>query len=365
MVELPHARVALGAFDQCRDAARERRVDDDLRDVRKSSATDSRGRTGRRGREPSARGRSRTHRRSEPACPASGGRSSTCRRRRARRSTRSSPRRSPSSANSSTAASRITIRERSTRGSVMRTNETLTYRCETHTFQSKPSEGDGHGHSQRPLHRRRRRRGDRLLLPATWLAEDMHPAPTFAMLSRGDLRLVLSAPGGGAGGGQAMPDGTVPEPGGWNRFQLEVDDIGPRSARLARPRRPVSQRDRGRRRRQADPGRGPRREPGRAVRAYAWRRPGSVRSVAAARAPHLARSSRIVRNLPFAARPRDRGRSCMWGMRYMPLFAGGGSDGRLSMACRGSTPRRPMAARRRAAARESSCSGAGRRPQSP
>jgi catechol 2,3-dioxygenase-like lactoylglutathione lyase family enzyme len=56
--------------------------------------------------------------------------------------------------------------------------------------------------------------------------EDMHPAPAFAMLSRGDLRLVLSAPGGGpGGGGQAMPDGTLPEPGGWNRFQLEVDDI--------------------------------------------------------------------------------------------------------------------------------------------
>jgi catechol 2,3-dioxygenase-like lactoylglutathione lyase family enzyme len=55
--------------------------------------------------------------------------------------------------------------------------------------------------------------------------EDMHPAPTFAMLSRGDLRLVLSAPGGGPGGGQAMPDGTEPRPGGWNRFQLEVDDI--------------------------------------------------------------------------------------------------------------------------------------------
>ena len=55
--------------------------------------------------------------------------------------------------------------------------------------------------------------------------EDMHPAPTFAMLSRGDLRLVLTAPGGGPGGGQAMPDGTMPRPGGWNRFQLEVDDI--------------------------------------------------------------------------------------------------------------------------------------------
>jgi catechol 2,3-dioxygenase-like lactoylglutathione lyase family enzyme len=42
--------------------------------------------------------------------------------------------------------------------------------------------------------------------------EEMHPAPTFAMLSHGDLRLVLTAPGGGPGGGQAMPDGTIPRP---------------------------------------------------------------------------------------------------------------------------------------------------------
>jgi catechol 2,3-dioxygenase-like lactoylglutathione lyase family enzyme len=55
--------------------------------------------------------------------------------------------------------------------------------------------------------------------------QDMRPAPTFAMLSRGDLRLVLSSPGGGPGGGAAMPDGTLPQPGGWNRFQLEVEDI--------------------------------------------------------------------------------------------------------------------------------------------
>jgi catechol 2,3-dioxygenase-like lactoylglutathione lyase family enzyme len=54
---------------------------------------------------------------------------------------------------------------------------------------------------------------------------DMHPAAAFAMLSRGDLRLVLSAPGGGPGGGQAMPDGSLPEPGGWNRFALEVTDL--------------------------------------------------------------------------------------------------------------------------------------------
>jgi catechol 2,3-dioxygenase-like lactoylglutathione lyase family enzyme len=55
--------------------------------------------------------------------------------------------------------------------------------------------------------------------------EVMHPAPTFAMLARGDLRLVLSAPGGGPGGGQAMPDGTLPSPGGWNRFAIEVTDL--------------------------------------------------------------------------------------------------------------------------------------------
>jgi catechol 2,3-dioxygenase-like lactoylglutathione lyase family enzyme len=55
--------------------------------------------------------------------------------------------------------------------------------------------------------------------------EDMHPAPGFAMLSRGDLRLLLSRPGGGPGGGQAMPDGTLPTPGGWNRFSIEVTNL--------------------------------------------------------------------------------------------------------------------------------------------
>ncbi|MGO9955151.1 MAG: VOC family protein [Solirubrobacteraceae bacterium] len=62
--------------------------------------------------------------------------------------------------------------------------------------------------------------------------KDMHPAPSFAMLSLDALRLVLSAPGGGPGGGQAMPDGSVPHPGGWNRFQLEVADIEATVARL-------------------------------------------------------------------------------------------------------------------------------------
>ena len=54
---------------------------------------------------------------------------------------------------------------------------------------------------------------------------EMHPAPGFAMLSRGELRLAVSQPGGGPGGGAAMPDGTLPAPGGWNRFSLEVDDL--------------------------------------------------------------------------------------------------------------------------------------------
>ena len=53
---------------------------------------------------------------------------------------------------------------------------------------------------------------------------DMHPAPGFAALSRGDLRLFLNRPGAG-GAGTSMPDGRVPAPGGWNRFQIEVQDI--------------------------------------------------------------------------------------------------------------------------------------------
>jgi catechol 2,3-dioxygenase-like lactoylglutathione lyase family enzyme len=54
---------------------------------------------------------------------------------------------------------------------------------------------------------------------------EMHPAPTFAMLSRENLRLLLSVPSELGGGGQSMPDGRKPEPGGWNRFQLLVSDL--------------------------------------------------------------------------------------------------------------------------------------------
>jgi uncharacterized glyoxalase superfamily protein PhnB/catechol 2,3-dioxygenase-like lactoylglutathione lyase family enzyme len=53
---------------------------------------------------------------------------------------------------------------------------------------------------------------------------EMNPAPGFALLSRGDLHLLLNAPGAG-GAGQAMPDGQMPRPGGWNRIQIAVDDL--------------------------------------------------------------------------------------------------------------------------------------------
>jgi catechol 2,3-dioxygenase-like lactoylglutathione lyase family enzyme len=53
---------------------------------------------------------------------------------------------------------------------------------------------------------------------------DMHPAPGFARLSRGDLQLLLNRPGAG-GAGQAVPAGQHPIPGGWNRIQIEVEDL--------------------------------------------------------------------------------------------------------------------------------------------
>jgi catechol 2,3-dioxygenase-like lactoylglutathione lyase family enzyme len=61
----------------------------------------------------------------------------------------------------------------------------------------------------------------------------IHPNDMFAMLNRGDLRLVLSVPGG-PGGGQVMPDGALPEPGGWNRFSVEVPDLDATVAELRR-----------------------------------------------------------------------------------------------------------------------------------
>jgi catechol 2,3-dioxygenase-like lactoylglutathione lyase family enzyme len=54
---------------------------------------------------------------------------------------------------------------------------------------------------------------------------ELHPAATFAILLRGELRLLLSAPSGPGGASQPMPDGRRPEPGGWNRIQLNSDDL--------------------------------------------------------------------------------------------------------------------------------------------
>jgi catechol 2,3-dioxygenase-like lactoylglutathione lyase family enzyme len=48
-------------------------------------------------------------------------------------------------------------------------------------------------------------------------------APAFADVTRGPLRLLLSGPTSSAG--RPMPDGRRPEPGGWNRVQLVVDDL--------------------------------------------------------------------------------------------------------------------------------------------
>ena len=123
------------------------------------------------------------------------------------------------------------------------------------------------GQSERPLHRRRRRCRDRVLLPGARIHEEMHPAPNFAMLSHGERRLVLSAPGGGPGGGQAMPDRSKPRPGGWNRFQLEVADLEATVARLRDHQAQVPQRDRQWRWGQPDPCRRSRGEPHRALRA--------------------------------------------------------------------------------------------------
>jgi|SRR6185437_1019547 len=59
---------------------------------------------------------------------------------------------------------------------------------------------------------------------------DMHPAPSFAALSRDGVSLYLSSPGPG-GGGQSV-EGVAPSPGGWNRIQLVVGDLSAMVARL-------------------------------------------------------------------------------------------------------------------------------------
>jgi len=61
---------------------------------------------------------------------------------------------------------------------------------------------------------------------------EIDASPGFAALTRGGLRLLLNAVGGAGGAAQAMPDGAVPVPGGWNRIQLTVDDLTAEVARL-------------------------------------------------------------------------------------------------------------------------------------
>ncbi|WP_163265973.1 VOC family protein [Chelativorans alearense] len=59
---------------------------------------------------------------------------------------------------------------------------------------------------------------------------DFHPAPGFAALSRGPLRLLINQPGAGGAGTQTGE--IAPAPGGWNRFQMEVDDLAATVERL-------------------------------------------------------------------------------------------------------------------------------------
>lgn len=59
----------------------------------------------------------------------------------------------------------------------------------------------------------------------------MRPAPGFAALRHGMLRLLLNEPGAG-GAGQSLRDGSTPEPGGWNRIQIEMDQLENRAEQL-------------------------------------------------------------------------------------------------------------------------------------
>jgi catechol 2,3-dioxygenase-like lactoylglutathione lyase family enzyme len=60
--------------------------------------------------------------------------------------------------------------------------------------------------------------------------ERMRALPAFADIVRGRLRLLLS--GSASSGGRTLPDGRTPEPGGWNRIHLVVDDLAAEVERL-------------------------------------------------------------------------------------------------------------------------------------
>jgi len=59
---------------------------------------------------------------------------------------------------------------------------------------------------------------------------DLDASPAFASVSRDGVRLLLS--GKASSGRQAMPDGRQPVPGGWNRVQIQVDDLDAEIKRL-------------------------------------------------------------------------------------------------------------------------------------
>jgi catechol 2,3-dioxygenase-like lactoylglutathione lyase family enzyme len=61
---------------------------------------------------------------------------------------------------------------------------------------------------------------------------EMNPGPGFAILKRDDLRLLVNSANGPGGAAQPMPDGRRPEPGGWNRIQLVVEDLAAEVERL-------------------------------------------------------------------------------------------------------------------------------------
>ncbi len=60
----------------------------------------------------------------------------------------------------------------------------------------------------------------------------IHPAPSFAILAKGDLRLLVNGTTGPGGASQPMPDGRKPAPGGWNRIQIEVRNLQDKVDRL-------------------------------------------------------------------------------------------------------------------------------------
>jgi hypothetical protein len=60
----------------------------------------------------------------------------------------------------------------------------------------------------------------------------MHPGPGFAALERDGVKLFLNVPGGGGGAGQPV-GGVMPQPGGWNRIQVEVGALDDELAKLA------------------------------------------------------------------------------------------------------------------------------------